>query len=397
MKSLPIILSALILLSACSSNKLSTSGVDNLAKQQALNSDQTPEQAIEEAQDILEQAAKDKLDFYTPLHFNNAQQSLAYIGKLQTGEEKSKELGKELAIITAAFKTKELINSAYKTKQLIEQTLADSLAHIAVLDELNVKADYPKTYTEVQTDLVDLFKLIEQKKVEDARKEQSKLLADMAELEINTLIKRHVSPAERVLDKAEDNDADDYAEQTFEQAEQAIAQAKAFINKNYREREQVKQVSKKALIAAQRAFNIGKESLSMVKLNEEKAEQKALEMESLIKVIRDAMQANEIEGLSIQEQAAELAALASLGYRTPAGLQKTPAQANQAEQTADETDNADDSVLTPLDSSFMRSFGSDTDSDNADSDNNEADAEISTQDTTELTETESEVETTEAP
>ncbi|GEM_PF-1642883 len=349
MKTLPIILTGLLALSGCSSNKLATSGVEDLAKQQAMKSTMTPGQAVDEARKSIEQAVNDNLAFFTPLHFKNAQDTLAYVEKLQNGEEKPKDMSTELAIITESFKAKELINAAYKTKVLIEQTLADSLAHKAVLDELEVKKDYPKTYAERVEELVDLFQLVEQNKVEDARKEQPDLLNAMARLEINTLIKRNVSPAQLVLDKAEDNDADDYAELTFEQAEKAIARAKSFINQNYRDREQVVLVGKEALVAAQRALHIGLESQSMVKLDEEQAEQKALEMESMIKVIRTAMDASEIEGLSIQEQAAKLAALATLGYQAPAG-------SDDEAVASTESKGDNDSVITPLNSSFMKPF-----------------------------------------
>lgn len=355
MKTLPIVLSGLFLLSACSSNKLATTGVEDLAKQQALKSDMTLGQAVADARKSMDKAVQDKLAFYTPLHFKNAQESLTYIEKLQNGQASEDDMSTELAIITTAFKTKEFLNSGYQAKALIEQVLADSLAHKQVLDELDSKKEYPKTYGQTVDELTDLFKLIEQNEVEKARKEEADLLADMTRLEINTLIKRNVTPAQLVLDKAEDNDADDYAEKTFEQAEQSIEQAIAFINKNYRQRTEVTQVGKGALVAAQRAFNIGQESQSMVKLNEEEAEQKALEIESLIKVVRTAMQVEDIEGLPIKEQAAELAALASTGYTPPVTIDDNQADnANEAEKAS--TGSTEDSVLTPLDTSFLKPF-----------------------------------------
>lgn len=396
MKTLPIVLSGLFLLTACSSNKLATTGVEDLATQQALKSDMTPGQAVADARKSMDKAVQDNLAFYTPLHFKNAQESLSYIEQLQNGEASEDGMSTELAIITTAFKTKEFLNGGYKAKALIEQVLADSLAHKNILDELDSKKEYPKTYGKTINELTDLFKLIEQNDVEKARKEEAELLADMTSLEINTLIKRHVTPAQLVLDKAEDNDADDYAEKTFEQAEKSIEQAIAFINKNYRQRKQVSQAGKDALTAAQRALHIGQASQSMVKLNEEEAEQKALEVESLIKVIRTAMKVEGIEGLAVKEQAAELAALASAGYTSPVAVDDMQTETENAEQPG-VTDSSSDSVLTPLDTSFLKPFEAqeaavedDVDSDVESEVENKANSEASSESTDDASEPQTE-------
>jgi hypothetical protein len=241
----------------------------------------------------MAKAGIDELNFYTPLHYQDEQQHLEDVEALQ---KKQNVANKNTEILKLALKTETLITNAYQVKATILSTLAESLSHKEVLLELASKTEFPRDYQNLIEDLEDLFKLIENNKVEQARKEQVALLADM--VEIDTLIKQQVFPAEVILDKAEDNDADDYAEQTYEKAELAIERAKKFIAINYRQRDEVSAIANEAVIAAKRALNIGAEAKLMVEMNEEKA----LEQEALIAMIIKGMQLEGLAGLTLREQ-----------------------------------------------------------------------------------------------
>lgn len=303
---------AVSLLSACASSELATSQIESAAQKQASEANITPAQAIVNARAAIAKADSDGLPYFTPLHFTDAQQSLEKIEKLQKDKSNDDGVDKSLVIITEAFKTQELINNAYKVKATIEVTLVESLNHQKVLDDLGSKMAFPKAYNNIKDDFIDLFKLIEKNKVEEARKEQVDLLSDMVELEVDTLVKTYVTPASFILDKAEDNDADDYAEKTFEQAEVAIERAKEFIANSYRQRQEVKVIGNEAVIAAKRALNIGEQSKSMLELDEEEAELKALEVEALMAIIIQGISAEDLRGLTLREQAQKLAELARL-------------------------------------------------------------------------------------
>ena len=310
MKNLLLAVITISLITACANTELATQQIDNAAMKQAAQTNITPEQAIENAYLALDKANQDELAFYTPLHFNGVQKSFDKIALLQKQQSTAKDASKDKQIITEAFKTQKLIDEAYQVKVNIEHLLVDALNHKLILDKLNSKKAFPKQYKNMNNDLVSLFKLIEQNRMDKALKNQVDLLEDMTELEIDTLVAIYVKPAKLILDKAEDFDADDYAEKTFNQAELSIKHAEAFIAANPRNIEGVKNVGDEALLAAKRALNVGQFAKSLVELDEERAEIKALEMEDLLGAIIQGFNANGLEGLTLEEQSQELAQLA---------------------------------------------------------------------------------------
>lgn len=307
-----IIISCALLLTACANNQVIDSQIESAAKKQAAQSTITPEQAIKNARTQLAKASKAELSFYTPLHYKDAQRALEKVEDLQKEHDIKNQSQHKLLIITEAFKAEKIINKAFTVKETIIATLADALEYKKTLEVLGSNKEFPSGYNNAVDDLIDLFKLIEKNNVEQARKEQTSLLANMTKLEIKTLIKQHVVPAINILDKAKDNDADDFAELTYEQAETTINRAKKYISSNYRDRKYVESIGKNAVTAARRALTIGSVSQSMVKLNEEDAEQKALEIETLLGKIATGLAVNDIAGLSFREQAIKMAEYAEI-------------------------------------------------------------------------------------
>lgn len=326
MKNLLLAVITSTMITACANTELATQQIDNAAMKQAAETNITPEQAIENAYLALDKANQNELPFYTPLHFNGVQKSFDKIASLQKQKSgtATKGVSNDKLIITEAFKTQKLIDEATQVKVNIEHLLEKSLSHKLVLEQLNSKKVFPKQYKNINSDLVDLFKLIEQNRIDKALKNQHGLLDDMTELEVDTLINNYVKPAKLILDKAEDFDADDYAENTFKQAELSIEQAETFIAGNTRNIEGVKAVGEEALLAAKRALNVGQFSKSLVELDEERAEIKALEMEDLLGAIIKAFDAKDLEGLTLDEQSQELAQLARVQAAKLKALQLMP-------------------------------------------------------------------------
>ena len=333
MKKILMVVITTSMLAACSSPKLATGDIKSEALRQASLANITPEQAIKDAQAAFTKAAKADLSYYTPLHFIDIKKTLAKIESLQKNTELNNKPDTNLALITTAFTAQKLITDAYKVKSTILTTLEKSLAKLQMLEKLGAKDLFKNDYMNIDKDLIDLFELIEQNKLEKVHKNELDLLSDMTELEVDTLIKRYVEPAELILDKSDDNDADDYAEKTYNKAVTAIKFAKTFIKTNYSQRDEVKKVGHAAVVAAKKAFNTGKLARSMVELNEEDAELKALEMEGYLNAIIQAFEAPELAVLPLQEQSQELAKLVRMQIRKlkvvePTTNETTPTESN---------------------------------------------------------------------
>ena len=310
MKNLLIAIVTAFLLCACSTSRIATNQGGNIALKQTGKMDVVSEQAVEHVRKTLAKAEVDGLPYYTPLHFQDAQKSLKKVALLQQNSLSLEGEDINVTIMNKVFKIEDLVTEGYQLKTLIMDTLSESLKQKIVLDSLDCKKILPKAYSGINKELIALFKLIEKNKIEKAHKAEIGLLADMVDLEIDALIKIYMAPAKAILVKAEGYGADDYAEKTYDNAESAIEQGEEFIKVNYRDLNEIKKVAAEALLAAKKALNTGKLSKSMVELGEKEAELKALEMEDLLNIIIQGYSANNLQGLTLQQQAQELAKLA---------------------------------------------------------------------------------------
>lgn len=185
--------------------------------------------------------------------------------------------------------------------------LEKSLAHKQVLEELGSPEVLPDAFQDTVDDLKDLIKEIEGGFLDKAAKGQADLLSAMTDVEINTLKKQHLSQAESMLDKADSVDADDFAETTFEQAEQTLESATKFIEKNYSDRDGVRKTGLEALYAASHAYFIAKESAELIELKPSDAEKKALYFESLLARINKSVGVENLSTMSLYDQSVRLA------------------------------------------------------------------------------------------
>ena len=232
-----------------------------------------PAEAVAQAEQNLELAVSRNMDFFAPLNLKKARESIQSARqKLQSPSTESQQDALKSAIAAEDF-----LALAYQTKALVETHLKSALDHKAILDELNAKDALPDDYSDVVDELIDLIKMIEKDDLGDAIEDQPDVLAQMTLLEINTLLKQHMSKALEWLDKADDIDADDYAEITFQTAEETTKTSNSFIRSNFRDRDGVKRAGISALLASQRAYFVAQESKRIVDLDKEQAERHALE------------------------------------------------------------------------------------------------------------------------
>lgn len=232
-----------------------------------------PAEAVAQAEQNLELAVNRNLDFFAPINLKKARESIQSARQqLQNPSPESQQKALKSAIASEDF-----LALAYQTRTLAETHLKSALDHKAILDQLNAKTTLPEDYADVAEELIDLFKLIEEEDLGDAIEDQPDVLVQMTRLEINTLLKQHMSTPLEWLDKAEDIDADDYAETTYHHAEETARASDSFIRSNFRDRQGVKRAGITALLASQRAYFVAQESKSIVGLSKEDAERHTLE------------------------------------------------------------------------------------------------------------------------
>lgn len=337
-----------ILLTGCANNQIANTEIlSQQAKEQAINSSLSPQEAILNSAKLIEESQSAQLHFFAPLHYSEAKDALTEAQNLLNSKAAN------TLVLEQTFKVDSLLKSAYKNKTIVLSTLKKSLDHKQVLEELGSPDVLPEDYQDTVEDLKDLIKEIEGGFMDKALKGQAELLTLMTEVEISTLKKQHLSPVESMIDKAESIDADEYAEQTFKQAEQTLESATVFIEKNYKDRKAVRKNSQDALNAASHAYHIAKEASELVELKRADAEKKALYFESLLERINKSVDIENLNTMSLYDQSVLMAktieTLKQNKASTPAQAQ-TQAQAtipaiNQAPENAPEENVKEDIEL----------------------------------------------------
>lgn len=291
-----------LLITGCANNQIANTEIlSQQAKEQASNSDLSPQEAILNSAKLIEQSQNDQLHFFAPLHYSAAQDALTEAQDLLNSNAEN------ALVLEQTFKVDSLLKAAYKNKNNVLSTLKKSLMHKQVLEELGSPETLPEEFQDTVDDLKDLIKEIEGGFMDKALQGQAQLLSLMTEVEIATLKKQHLTPAESMIDKAESIDADEYAEKTFSQAQQTLESATLFIEKNYKDRDAVRNNGLDALNAASHAYFIAQEATGLVELKRADAENKALYFESLLERVNKSLGIDNLNTMSLYDQSVLMA------------------------------------------------------------------------------------------
>jgi hypothetical protein len=243
--------------------------------QAALIADASPEQVMARAEEQWAEATEQRLAYYAPLHTRQAREQLNEAHRLSDEGQGESARYKALA-------AEQLLLHAQQLKQRVLVELPEVLAQQERLQSLGSASVYPSRHQDLLKTLDDLIELIGLGQTEQAKKDQPKLLESMIALEIDTLIHQHLGPARSWLAKARSEDADRYAETTFNDAEQTVSAAEQFIVQHRQDPAGIQAAGLKALDVAQRAFYVGYESKRLVGLNRLEAERQALNVYTML-------------------------------------------------------------------------------------------------------------------
>ena len=285
-------------LSGCMSQQIAnTKHMDDIAQKQAAATTQTPQEICETASIAIANADKEELYFYAPLHLEQASDNL------QDGQDQIKNKETEKEGVKKCFKASDLIKNGLDIKIKVKSTLSDSLAELEMLKKVDSDKKYTDDIQDHKDDVMDIAKKIEAGKMNEAMQDQAELIKEMLELETDIVIDKNLTPVEVMIEKADDANADDLAEKTFEKAELELESARKFIRSNYRNNEQVEATSAVAMRAAKHALYVALEVETLKNLNEEAAEKKVLYIESLLEHINKKLNKDVVIGNSLDEQA----------------------------------------------------------------------------------------------
>ena len=268
---------------------------ESLANETAESFAGDSERALNEAEQAYKAANNAELDFYAPLHMQQIRDTLKQARSLELE-------GNSDATIQMSAKVVALHEAGKRNKAKVEALLPALIQQKNTLDEIKANNIMPGDYRDGMDDVKELISLIEAGEEVRAAKESGAVLADLQQIERDTMLRQHWFPARETLDKAEDEDADNNAAQTFASAEQLVDDAERIIRQSYSDRRLVEKTGKQALRAAQHALFIGREVSLLVKMTHAQAEQAALKFENYLGQIGSVIDAQDLRHMSLEDQ-----------------------------------------------------------------------------------------------
>lgn len=303
------------LISSLAITGCSTTGIKdaNLVRQnataQAQNSEQSPQEVLSASKTKLKDALAEDLSFYSPTYLAEAEKEIIAAEQAMTAGSNPAD------IIALALTAQKWIQRGLDNKTQVELKLKASLDALAALEAINTPALLPDEFADFKEDIQELAVLLEEGLVEKALLEQKDLLEDFSELEVETLNTAYLSPVQTELEAAEDDDADDYAELTLQDAYQQAEALETYIKTNPRNLEEIAKLSNLALRAAQHAKQVSLAVQPLLRMGPEQAEKHVLAIEAYLGRIGSALQHEDVRHLSLDNQSIAIAQAAETTSR----------------------------------------------------------------------------------
>jgi hypothetical protein len=311
-----LIIAAVTLSTGCANQRLANyEQLDSISTEAAEEFSGDSERALASAESRYEAAVASDMDFYAPLHMEQATETLYQARGFEIKGLQDESLAASSKVIT-------VLRLAEKNKTNVESMLQPLLKQKQVLEELNSPRVLPEEFKEQLEEIKDLIKDIESKEKVITNDIMQPILDDLKELELDTLLTIHWQPAQKTLDKAKDEDADKNAPQSFTKAEEIVEESETKIRNNYSDREFVARQGLKALRTAQHALYLARDAELLVKMDKKRAENAALAMENLLNKIAVALKMGDVRHMALADQVNAIAQAAETqGSRLIAPLQ----------------------------------------------------------------------------
>jgi len=280
----------------CASNHIANE--DSLENQAAIRAEQltgNTQTALDKAEDAVEQARKDNYSLLTPLHWQQMNEAIKEARQQDLASNNSEAVAASARVLT-------LFESATQTRSKVENLLSSVLLQKDILEDIKADKVLPKPFREARNQIQKLAREIEAGKENKIDGDISDLMDDMKELERDTMLELHWRPAANTLIKAEKEGVDDFAPETFSEAESLTDEAEDTIKEQFENRRLSADVGLRALRAAQHALYIGREAEAIINMDIDDAENAALRFESYLHQLAEALNAGDLRNMAFLDQ-----------------------------------------------------------------------------------------------
>jgi hypothetical protein len=266
----------------------------------------TPEEVIVSYKSLLADAQAIEMPFYAPHYYQEANKALA------SAEQDFKKNKKKHRMVQYIAKGESILAKGKRIMVDVKKRLAKEFASKTILDKIGAKQIYPKDYESVIDDLSDLIEKIELDDAGKISKDQKELLTAMLALEVKTIKYNALHAADKIISKADDNDAEKFAPKTFSEAKTVYAQSSQRISKEPRNDAVVVESAAQAMFAAKHLEHVLHEVRGLEARYKKSPEALILEEELRLKKIADALAHDDVRDRSLNRQSETLATAAAL-------------------------------------------------------------------------------------
>lgn len=274
---------------------LLTACAGGLQTAQPIATTDNPVELVNQFDNEITTARKNKINVLSPTRFARAEKSL-------TEARTSLERGDEISnIFRRVAEGRAQLNEAEDMAQIAQTTLPDviksrDMARAAGATELDDYADTEEAF-------LALTKAIENNNLRQAQQGKARVANEFQDLELQAIKKETIGEVRKLIEQAEKEEAKKYAPESLAVAKKKLEDTDAFITQNPYEKEKMLEMSADALFYAQRLNQINAESK---KIRDMESEKIALRVEELLHRATTALSAPDMRNEPLKTQASNI-------------------------------------------------------------------------------------------
>jgi hypothetical protein len=241
-------------------------------------------------------AASESLALYGPTFLEKATKAYKKANILYKEKADTESIKLEASISI------EYINAGLRNKKVVKDTLKTSLANHDILLQLNAPKIDPTGYDKILNKLLHTVRLIEQRKLDEAKEEEKNVNQYMHQFEIRIIGKRYLKECLSTLANADKHDAKTLLPETYNETLNSLNDTRQFIRQNPRQALKIEQLANQCVFQAQRLLALTKEANRFKNTTPQQMERYLLLQEERLVRIAKELGHDDIRNLSFDDQ-----------------------------------------------------------------------------------------------
>lgn len=317
-KKLALVASMMLAIAGCQSTpeeQAAAKGVTNERVEQAI----TPFVAIQKSHQYWSETLQqsDKLALYAPENY----QDLTYAWKEANDIYQKLEKDPTLASKSYSLFSSDTYAQAYQEQlKLVEQNfsaleklklkadviLADSIAQMDYLAEINTATHYSSDYNKVLAQYKKLFTYVVVDELEEAQEKQVAFLTTAKQLEVKVVHKTFIQPLVKQLNKLKKEDFNEVAPFSFATAENVLNIAANIAQTNPRDKAAITQAVANAQFEIEHVKQVTHQVKLLAAVEDDEFENAVLEIENKLLAISKAVDGSDYRNVMLREQSEKI-------------------------------------------------------------------------------------------